>query len=134
MGLDTTDDERDKKIDTVVVYVRTGVDHAMLFLYPVVRICIRDINHDIYIHLRHRRNVRKIMIINSKHLGSKIRQLRAERGMLQKNVAEKLGIARETYAKIEAGSNVTITTLIAVLGVFDCEIVIRSVREDRPRV
>lgn len=70
------------------------------------------------------------MIANAKQLGLKLRQLRQDRGLDQKNMAAKMGVSRETVSKIESGRfNISVERLLLVLDCLDCEIVIRATKE-----
>ncbi|HFI0453926.1 TPA: helix-turn-helix transcriptional regulator [Streptococcus suis] len=53
-------------------------------------------------------------------LGNRIKSLRKAKQMSQEFVAEKIGVSRQKYARIENGiSNITLDILSKIAGVFD---------------
>lgn len=52
-----------------------------------------------------------------KILGAKIKELRTERGLSQKQLAEKIGVAANTVSQYESGQSKTSIDILAILAV-----------------
>ncbi len=62
-------------------------------------------------------------MINTKHIGKKLRDLRVSRGWKQKDVADKVGLSRPAMSNIESGKrSVTLSTLKRFCEVFNVDI------------
>ena len=55
--------------------------------------------------------------IDMKILGAKIKELRTERGLSQKQLAEKIGVAANTVSQYESGQSKTSIDILANLAV-----------------
>lgn len=55
--------------------------------------------------------------INMKELGEKIKDLRIERGLSQKQLADKIGVATNTVSQYESGKSKTSIDVLANLAV-----------------
>ncbi len=55
--------------------------------------------------------------IDMKILGAKIKELRTERGLSQKQLAEKIGVAANTVSQYESGQSKTSIDILAILAV-----------------
>ena len=64
---------------------------------------------------------------NLKHFGHAVRKLRAEKGMTQKELADRSNVNRVRISNIECGSeNVTLKTALDLLGSLGEEIIIKD--------
>lgn len=55
--------------------------------------------------------------INMKELGEKIKELRTERGLSQKQLADKIGVATNTISQYESGKSKTSIDVLASLAI-----------------
>lgn len=55
--------------------------------------------------------------INMKEFGEKVKELRTERGLSQKQLADKLGVATNTVSQYESGKSKTSIDVLANLAV-----------------
>lgn len=69
-------------------------------------------------------------------LGGRIKELRNAYGMTQEEVASRIGVSRQKYARIENGSNyITLDILSKIASVFDVNVNdITSVLDEEPSV
>lgn len=72
----------------------------------------------------------------NKILGEKIRALRSSKNFTQEQIADKIGISRQKYARIEKGiNNVTLDILTKIAQILEVSVVdITRVLDDTPTV
>lgn len=72
--------------------------------------------------------------LNAQELGHALREERKARGLSQAALAQAIGRKRQTIAALEAGSNVSLYTLFAVLAALGKGLLIQPARPDLDRL